>query len=131
MTTKPRPPLDLCFLLLGALSLCAGTGLGIAMGLMGDFGLRPVHAHANLLGWASLALFGLFYRAYPDVAASRLSCLHLLASGTSGVLFPIGLWLELQQLDHFLLSVASAVWAVGTIIFLVVVACSFARARRT
>jgi hypothetical protein len=129
--TKPTASIDMCFLLIAALSLCAGTALGLAMGLTGDFGLRPIHAHANLLGWASLALFGLFYRAYPDAAAGRLAHLHLLASGASAVLLPIGLWLELQQLDHVLISVASAVWAIGAIIFLIIVACSFARARQT
>jgi len=47
-----------------------GTALGIYMGASGDHVLTPVHAHFNLLGWASLALVGLIYRQFP-VAGSH------------------------------------------------------------
>jgi hypothetical protein len=36
--------------------LVMGVGLGIYMGASGDHVMVPVHAHFNLLGWASLAL---------------------------------------------------------------------------
>jgi hypothetical protein len=36
----------------------AGMALGIVMGASGDHSLAPLPAHINLLGWASLALFG-------------------------------------------------------------------------
>lgn len=39
----------------------AGMGLGIMMGASNDHTLAPVHAHINLLGWASLAIMGAFY----------------------------------------------------------------------
>lgn len=35
--------------------LVMGVGLGIYMGASGDHVMVPVHAHLNLLGWASLA----------------------------------------------------------------------------
>jgi hypothetical protein len=40
----------------------AGTALGTAMGMLGDFTLAHAHAHVNLLGWVTLALYGLYYR---------------------------------------------------------------------
>lgn len=61
------------FLRTGVIAGMAGMTLGIAMGVSNDFTLRSVHAHVNLLGWASLFLFGLFYRAVPhaDGAVAR------------------------------------------------------------
>jgi hypothetical protein len=35
--------------------------LGMYMGASNDHTMAPVHAHINLLGWASLALMGAFY----------------------------------------------------------------------
>ncbi|MBE7366779.1 DUF2871 family protein [Ramlibacter pallidus] len=45
--------------------LLAGMLLGVGMGASGDFTLRPVHAHVNLLGWAVLAVAALILRVYP------------------------------------------------------------------
>lgn len=50
-----------CFVA-AALYALAGMGLGIWMGMNQDFSLTPVHAHLNLLGWATLALYGLYHR---------------------------------------------------------------------
>lgn len=38
-----------------------GMSLGMYMGGSGDHTMAPLHAHINLLGWASLALMGAFY----------------------------------------------------------------------
>jgi len=56
--------------------LIVGIGLGIAMGASENFTLRPVHAHINLLGWATMALAGLIYSVYPKAAESRLATIH-------------------------------------------------------
>jgi len=50
-----------------------GIALGIYMGVNENFTLRPVHAHLNLLGWVSLALFGLIYQQFPQIAATKLA----------------------------------------------------------
>jgi hypothetical protein len=47
--------------------------LGIYMGASGDHLLVPVHAHFNLLGWASLALVGLIYHQFPVAGSHRLA----------------------------------------------------------
>jgi hypothetical protein len=64
------------FLRLAVLYLIAGVCLGIFMAASNDHSMFPVHAHLNLLGWVSLALFGLFYRAWPQAAQSRLARVH-------------------------------------------------------
>jgi hypothetical protein len=40
----------------------AGTALCSAMGISGDFTLAHAHAHINLLGWVTLALYGVYHR---------------------------------------------------------------------
>lgn len=64
------------FLRLAVLYGIAGIGLGLYMSATNDFAWHPVHAHLNLLGWVTLALFGLYYRAHPAAAASRLAKAH-------------------------------------------------------
>lgn len=89
------------FLRLAVVYLLLGVTLGIVMAARHDYTLRPVHAHLNLLGWASMGLFGLWYRQMPAAAETRLARLHfwihnlalpvqmitlaLVASGTTSV----------------------------------------------
>lgn len=35
------------------------------MAMTGDHGLAAAHAHLNLVGWATLALFAIYYRFTP------------------------------------------------------------------
>ena len=50
------------------------------MGVVHDFQFAPAHAHLNLLGWASMALFGLSYHANPQLANSRIAVAHFACS---------------------------------------------------
>ena len=56
--------------------LVIGVLMGIVMGATQDFRLAPVHAHINLLGWATLALAGLVYTLFPQAGESGLARLH-------------------------------------------------------
>ena len=64
------------FLQLGVLFALGGMGLGVWMGATENFTLMPVHAHVNLLGWVSMTLYALVYRAVPRTAEGRLPALH-------------------------------------------------------
>lgn len=64
------------FLRFAIIFAITGMALGIYMGVAQDFTLSPVHAHINLVGWVSMFLAGLFYRAYPQ-CETRLAWLHL------------------------------------------------------
>jgi peptidoglycan/LPS O-acetylase OafA/YrhL len=68
------------FLRLGVLSALIGMSLGVWMGANQDFVLRPVHAHINLIGFASMMLFGLFYRSFPAAAQGWLPKVHFALS---------------------------------------------------
>jgi hypothetical protein len=58
---------------LAVIYLVVGMTLGIIMGITGDFHLRGVHAHVNLLGWASLGLAALVFHVFPELARTRLA----------------------------------------------------------
>ena len=64
------------FLRIAVLYSVAGVSLGIYMGASGDHSMFPVHAHLNLLGWVAMTLFGLFYRAFPAAAETKLAKVH-------------------------------------------------------
>jgi hypothetical protein len=110
---------DLYFLLLATILLICGAGLGISMGAREDFQLVPVHAHLNLAGWASLALFGLTYRAYPELASTKLAFYHFIVSATASVLLPIGIGLAVLRNSPGVAILASTLWLLGVLMFLV------------
>jgi hypothetical protein len=64
------------WLKLAVVYLIAGITLGIAMGATENFTLRPVHAHINLLGWATLAVAGVIYTVFPQAGESKLAKVH-------------------------------------------------------
>lgn len=57
---------------MAVLYLVAGVALGNYMGATHQFALRSVHAHLNLLGWASMLGFGLVVLRYDEVLSPRL-----------------------------------------------------------
>ena len=46
------------------------------MGVSGNHNFIDAHAHLNLLGWVSSALFGGFYALHPTLAAKRRAWVH-------------------------------------------------------
>jgi len=109
---------DIYFLLLATVLLICGAVLGIVMGAREDFQLAPVHAHLNLAGWASLALFGLTYRTYPELAATKLARYHFIVSATASVMLPIGIGLAVLRSQPTLAIFSSMLWLLGVLMFL-------------
>jgi hypothetical protein len=109
---------DLFFLLLATVLLICGAVLGIVMGAREDFQLVPVHAHLNLAGWASLGLFGLTYRAYPELAVTRLARYHFIVSATASVMLPIGIGLAVLRAQPGLAIFSSILWLLGVLMYL-------------
>jgi cbb3-type cytochrome oxidase subunit 1 len=58
---------------LAVVYLVIGMTLGVGMGMTHNFLFRSVHAHVNLLGWASLALAALVFHVFPETARTRLA----------------------------------------------------------
>ena len=98
-----------------------GATMGIVMGIQHDFRLAPVHAHINLLGWASLAVIGVVYHAYPDAASTRLATMHFWIHNTALPVFMVGLALALTGHESFLpMAIAGAIVVfIGILVFAV------------
>ncbi|MBW8305048.1 MAG: hypothetical protein K0M78_14225 [Brevundimonas sp.] len=110
------------FLRLGVLSALVGMTLGVWMGANQDFVLRPVHAHLNLLGFASMMLFGLFYRAFPAAGRGWLPKVHFALSVLGFLILMPSLTLMLLQRPLFLPAmIASEFMLVGSMLLFVVI----------
>jgi len=61
---------------LAAIYFAIGVMLGVAMGASGDHSLYAVHAHINLLGWVSMALFGIIGAVHPSITEGRIAAIQ-------------------------------------------------------
>jgi hypothetical protein len=69
-----------------------GVTTGLVMGLTHRFQYAPVHAHLNLLGWASLGLASLIYHLYPHAAKTWLARCHFWLHNLGLPVFMLGLF---------------------------------------
>jgi len=101
-----------------------GMVLGIVMGIRQDFVLAPAHAHLNLLGFVTLFLSALYYRAFPRAAASRLALYQAITSVAGAILFPVGIACVLlgghDRFEAVVVAGALTVFA-GMLLFAVIV----------
>ncbi|HSJ37696.1 MAG TPA: cytochrome-c oxidase [Planococcus sp. (in: firmicutes)] len=64
------------FVKVAAVYLLIGVGLGIYMGIADRFEFGHAHAHINLLGWATMGLFGLIYLYFARAGNTTLAKVH-------------------------------------------------------
>lgn len=100
-----------------------GMVIGIYMAASHNHTLAPAHAHLNLLGFVSMAIYGFFYRVYPSAASDRLANWHFWVAnigvvGLIGTLIP--LLLGVQAAEPFTAAFAFVV-LFGMILFACVV----------
>ncbi|QND55070.1 hypothetical protein HB779_24745 (plasmid) [Phyllobacterium sp. 628] len=100
-----------------------GIAMGLHMGISGNHSPYPAHAHLNLLGWVSSAIFGAYYALNPVKAGSRLAMAHF-AVYTIGVIVMIPalylLYLGNTAMDA-LVGVGSFIILGGVLLFTAVV----------
>ena len=92
----------------------AGMGLGIAMAASHDHTMSTVHAHLNLLGFVSMALFGLYYHAVPQ-AVDRLALAHAIVA-------TLGLWLLIPGIALVYLGMAEGLAVAGSLVTILAMA---------
>lgn len=109
------------FIKIAVLYLALGVAMGVVMGMMHVFTFMPVHAHLNLLGWASLALVGLVYHAYPQAAETRLATIHfwLHNVGLPPLMISLALMLAGNAAFEPVVGISSLVVAAGIMVFVV------------
>jgi hypothetical protein len=81
-----------------------------------------VHAHINLLGFASMMLFGLFYRAFPEAGRGWLPMAHFGLSVLGFLILMPSLALMLLGKPLFLPAmIASEFMLVGSMLLFVII----------
>ncbi|MBA3326514.1 MAG: hypothetical protein H0T41_15010 [Rhodobacteraceae bacterium] len=111
-----------CFFVAIAAAL-AGMSLGVYMGIAQDFTLAPAHAHANLLGWVTMALYGLYHRSAPR-ADTRLAWVQAGRGAAGAAAMSGGLGYYLATYDEALvgLVIAGSLFVIaGMLLFLAIV----------
>lgn len=100
-----------------------GMALGIFMAASNDHVQAPTHTHINLLGWVSMALFGLVYRAFPALAAGTLPKVHFWIMNVGVIGMIAGLFLMFAGHMEFvpLTGVASLFVLAGMLLFAIIV----------
>ncbi|SMH51292.1 hypothetical protein [Mesorhizobium australicum] len=98
-----------------------GMLFGIWMSASHDHTLAPAHGHLNLVGWATMALFGVYYHVVPAAAQSPLAKVHF-ALSTLAVwfMFP-GIILAIQGQTEILAIIGSFAALLSMLTFLFVV----------
>lgn len=113
----------LSFFCLASASLYAlvAMSLGIYMAASHDHVLAPAHAHLNLVGWVSVALYGLYYHAVPAVAEMRLAKIHVAVASLGVLLLAPGIALAVLDITEGLAAVGSLVTILSMLLFVAVV----------
>ena len=103
---------------IGIVYLLVGMGLGVYMGASMDFGLHPLHAHINLLGWTLLALSGLIIHAFPQIEQSPLAKVYFWLYNVSVPVTMVALFMELRGNSE-----AGPILGLGSVLITVSAAC--------
>ena len=76
---------------ISAIYFVIGVSLGLYMSIVHSYVLTSVHVHINLLGWVSLALAGIIYTLFPDLASTKLAKIHFWVHNIALPIMMVGL----------------------------------------
>ena len=102
----------ICFLMVGIV-------MGLQMSIAHDYAPSGAHAHTNLLGWVTMAIFGSYYALNPDKAEMRLAMLQYRIY-TAGVTVMVTSHYQLlagQTAQGPLVAISSIVVFAGVLLF--------------
>ncbi|GLQ07593.1 hypothetical protein [Sneathiella chinensis] len=112
--------LGLIYIRLAILWLLGGMIFGTWLGITENFQYSNPHAHANLVGFAVSALFGLILAVYPAVACPKLGMLQLVVYQVGAVLLVAGKVVVSDDPTNVgLVATGSIVTIIGTALFAV------------
>jgi hypothetical protein len=113
------PRVALWFFAVAPLYVLIGMSLGIYMGASEDFKLYPAHAHLNLLGWVTMALYGTFYALARDASRKLAWTTFWLNNAGVIILFPsLAMVLEFGEQPQYIVPLV-----VGEFLVLGAMAC--------
>jgi hypothetical protein len=111
------------YLFFVAATICAVVGMawGIHMSASGDHTLSPAHAHLNLIGWVSMAIFGIYYHVNPKASFGLLPKVHLGLALLGVVTIVPGIVMAINATGEALAKIGSVLSILSMILFLIIV----------
>jgi hypothetical protein len=95
--------------------------LGIGMGAAHNFTLAPLHAHINLIGFVSHAIFGMAYRHWPALKDSALAPYQFWIFVIATPVTLIGLYFTVTGGPELPTIVGSIAVLIGAVLFAVMI----------
>jgi hypothetical protein len=110
------------FFILAIIYALCGMALGVHMGMSGDHGQAPTHAHIMLAGWVTSALFSFFYHLFPSAGEKALATVHFWLTAVSGIGLVTSLYFLMTGNEAMepVLGIASIGFLLGMILFAVI-----------
>jgi hypothetical protein len=109
------------FIVAGLLCLLVGEcfGIWISQDMGAREPLHPAHAHLNLAGWVTLALYGLIHRAFPALTTAKLAAVQCILAILGAVLLAPGILIAITSGEQnvTLAIVGSLGVLLGTLLF--------------
>ena len=99
--------------------LIIGIGLGLYMSISGNHAVIGAHAHINLLGWVTSALFGGYFALNPAKAAGRLPMIQYVIYVVGVAVMGVSLYMLLSgnAAVEPIVAISSLVTFLGVLIF--------------
>lgn len=108
------------FIVTAVLFASFGMLWGIQMSISQNHGLSAAHAHLNLIGWATMAIFGLYYSITPQ-ARGRLATLHYILHTIAVLIFTPGIVMAVSESGETMAALGSLLVILSMLLFLVIV----------
>lgn len=115
------------FMILAVVSVVLGMAWGIQMSASQNHDLSPAHAHLNLIGWVTMAIFAVYYHLVPAAAQGLLAKLHLAVAAAGLIIIVPGIVMALTQQGEALAKIGSMLTLLSMVMFLAVVVTSRGR----
>ena len=106
------------FFATGVLAVTCGMVWGIQMSISQDHLMAPAHAHLNLVGWATMALFGIYYAMTPKAAASGLAKLHYIIALAGLIAMVPGIYMAIKGTGETFAAIGSILTLASMLVFL-------------
>ena len=99
--------------------LLVGIGVGLHMSISGNHESTGAHAHVNLLGWVTMALFGTYFALVPHKAQRRIAMVQYGVYTLGCIIMLPSLYLMLSGKPSLepLVAVGSLIVLAGVLLF--------------
>ncbi len=113
---------QLPYYFIGLATVFALLGMAYGMYMAGseDHSMAGAHAHNNLLGWVTMAIYGLYYARVPS-AVTGLAGVHFGITLIANLIFPFGIALAILGQTPALAAIGGGLHIISMLIFAYIV----------